>query len=106
MQYEPLWGSVAHGGKTFTLYFRTQGNMTAINTQGHNPKLLQGLDIPIIRFDKANLDDVLFAVSGPVIYIKEYHGNIRYSDSVSLKQYIQRLEELDIPIEQGYANEM
>lgn len=102
MKYVPLWGTVSHTGRTFTLHYRKNGNSSAINKQGYSPSIFNGLDIPIVRFDKAPLEKVLECVMGEVAEIEEYYSLGPWSKPISLADYLESVKARGVPVEDGF----
>jgi len=102
MEYIPIWGTVSHTGKTFTLHYRKEGNCSGINKQGYDGKMFAGLKIPIVRFDKADLENVLECIKGSVAEIEEYYAMTSWSKPISLADYLRMVSEKGVPVEMGY----
>ena len=103
-KYVPLFGTVSHDGGLYTLHFQKTESEAAINRQGYNPKVFKGLSIPIIRFDKSELDNVLECIEGEVAEIEEYY-QVRYSPwskPISLANYLEHIKSKGVPVETGY----
>lgn len=98
-----LWGVVSHDRDTFTLHYADEGNSSCIYMQGYSEEIFQGLDIPIIRFDLADIDNVFKSLKCGDFYIKGYHGEncIRdlYPDMwITVDEYLDRISKF-IPVD-------
>ena len=102
MKYNPLFGTVSHSKGTFTLHFHKEGSCSAINQQGYDPSIFAGLKIPIIRFDKTSLENVLECIKGEVAEIEEYYNLNQWSHPVTLAQYLNHVEKSGVPVEVGF----
>jgi len=97
-----LFGTVAHGKGLYTLSLESVGNYTSCTRQG-SPDVLKGFNGPVIRFDKAPLDRVLKAISGPVPIIEGFNRPIWPSDKpITVDHYLDRLRAFGIPVENGF----
>jgi hypothetical protein len=98
---KPMFACVAHTGKEYTIEFECTENCTG-RSQGYGGidvllAKLQGLEIPIARYDLADFNDVLQSIKGEVtkplgIYPKG-QANCTFTDSIA------RLKNLNIPIQ-------
>lgn len=103
MDYKPLWGTVSHTGRTFTLHYRKTHLCTGIHKTGHDGKMFDGLQIPIVRFDKANIENVLNCISGSTETIREYYSVLPGTRGITLNQYLRKVRKHKIPVEYGFS---
>ena len=101
----PKWGSVSHDRSRFTIYFACTGN-SAKSMVGHNKEVFGEYNIPIVRFDKTSLDNVLSFIQGPAFSIEETSIKIpnSYNIRISMAEFFSELERHGIPIDyDGYV---
>lgn len=103
MEYKPLFGTVSHTGKTFTMHYHKEANCSGISKQGHSSRVFEGFVGPVIRFDKSNLENVLECIKGNVAEIEEYYEcDSPWSRPISLASYLESIQSKGVPVENGY----
>jgi hypothetical protein len=102
MNYKPLFGTVSHNKGLFTIHYHKNGNCSAINKQGYDKSVFNDLQIPIIRFDKSKLENVLECIYGEFAEIEEYYNLNQWSKPVSLNQYLEHVKKSGVPVEIGF----
>ena len=103
MEYKPLFGTVSYSKRLFTLHYHKEGNISAINKQGYDKSVFNGLNIPIIRFDKSTIENVCECIKGEVAEIEEYYNiSEKWGNPISLESYLNHIKSHDVPVEIGY----
>ena len=102
--YKPLFGTVSHDKGIFTLHYEKTDLCSAIYSQSYDADVFNGLKIPIIRFDKSPLDNVLECIKGEVAEIEEYYKMGPWSKPVTLDEYLNHIRACGVPVEIGYIN--
>lgn len=97
----PLWGSISHDKGRFTVYYQAHDNSCDIRSEGYSMNVFKDCpsDLPIIRFDKARIEDI-------ILWLKESYIVEQYTNSsnrfgwkvVPLDEYLGSLRMFSIPI--------
>lgn len=93
-----ICGITAYGGKEWTVEFAS-GECNSQSLSGYGPfPRIEYHRIPVIRFDKAKLADVLDWLAGPTILIEECHKQSS-SRRIPLAKYLERARLFNIPVD-------
>lgn len=103
-KHEPLFGTVSHDKGIFVLHYKKTDLCSAIHCQSYDADIFDGLKIPIIRFDKSHLENVLECIKGEVAEIEEYYKMGPWSKPVTLDEYLNHIRACGVPVENGYIN--
>lgn len=97
-----LYASISHDKGRYTIYYEQEENAFGIHTEGYSPDVFKGLpkNLPVIRFDKADLGDV-WAWLDTYYQCAEHEGNNgSYKwKSLTLHEYLSKLSAFNIPVE-------
>ena len=80
MQHKPIYGVIAHTGTLFTLHYHYEDHgdskTTGINKQGYDLNVFRDCpdDLPIIRFDLSEFENVLDNIAGDFTFVQEFMG--------------------------------
>jgi len=98
---KPMFVTVSHNRSVFIIHYAKSCNVASCKS-GYSEDALKDFDGPVVRFDKAELDDVLESVKGPAIPIVGIDNILPSEKSVTLEEYFSKLRSHNIPIEMGY----
>ncbi len=97
----PLWGSISHDKGRCTVHYQAHDNSCDIRLEGYSMDVFKNCpsDLPIIRFDKARIEDIILWLRESYV-AKEYAGpSNRFGwKVVPLDEYLGSLRMFNIPI--------
>lgn len=97
----PLWGSISHYKGRCTVHYQAHDNSCDIRLEGYSMDVFKNCpsDLPIIRFDKARIEDIILWLRESYV-AKEYAGpSNRFGRKVvPLDEYLGSLRMFNIPI--------
>jgi len=96
---KPLWGSVSANGGLWVLHYHRAGSSSHICVEGYGPDVFDGFKGPVIRYDKAKLDDVLQVIAGPPTYVEGWSGEGAPGPIISLEEFLNRHRAAGVPVE-------
>lgn len=102
MQKEvPLYGTIAHTGKTFTLHYQKHDSQSSIRKEGYGISVFDGCpdDMPVIRFDLADINNVFSWLRNNYICADFSDANIGFK-TAGLDIYLATFSGYSIPVEE------
>lgn len=95
-----MFGTVSHNGGLWILHFPAHGSTCNIVHEGYGPDVFKGFTGPVIRFDKAPLQNVLDWLKGPPIGVKGHGCGCSWDREITLEEYLDRARSFGIPVEE------